>query len=270
MSTHSACTTCSLESCHFRDSVTAAEADGERLVHSVTALERGGRVWRSGVGCRRLWVVVGGLAALATALPDGRRQITSLISSGDIVCPVSDRDGGESWGEALSPMQICEIDLHALIATPQQSDGVWGSLFRATHRQLERSNANLVMLGRFDGVERICLFLVEMAQRLGVAGPGGYRVHLPMSREDIADYLGLNSETVSRLLTRVRKTRLVTFISPTDFVVHDLFALARRTPTKAIEPATDNGENRIPPPHPFAFSSPFKAERMETIRSSDK
>lgn len=266
MSNKLSCERCGLENCLFRESVTVREFESARAIHGLTGLDRGGRIWQSGNGCRHLWIVVDGLAALSTALADGRRQITGLISSGDVICPVSDKEGTESWAEALSPVQVCEIDLRGMINGGDHSDAIWGSLFRATHQQLERSNINLVMLGRFDGMERICLFLAEMARRIGIPGPGGHRVHLPMSREDIADYLGLNAETVSRLLTRVRKMNLATFISPTDFVVHDIDALAQRTPTSGGKPPpTQRSVLRR-----FSFSSPFKMDRMEAGRSSDK
>lgn len=233
MSNKLSCERCGLENCLFRESVTSREFESARTIHGVTRLDRGGRIWQSGNGCRRLWIVIDGLAALSTALADGRRQITGLISSGDVICPVSDKAGTESWAEALSPVQVCEIDLHGMINGGDHGDAIWGSLFRATHQQLERSNINLVMLGRFDGMERICLFLAEMARRIGVPGPGGHRVHLPMSREDIADYLGLNAETVSRILGRVKKAKLATFLSPTDCLVPDIEKLARRAPVAA-------------------------------------
>lgn len=74
------------------------------------------------------------------------------------------------------------------------------------------------------------LFLAQMAMRVGRGAYNGGPVRLPMSREDIADYLGLNAETVSRIFSRVKKTGLVKFLSPTEYVIPDLNAIARRLP----------------------------------------
>ena len=63
---------------------------------------------------------------------------------------------------------------------------------------------------------------------------------LPMSREDIADYLGLNTETVSRILSRIKKTGLIKFLSPTEYVIPDFAALEGRlpvpVPTRGVNP----------------------------------
>ncbi|MCV6596054.1 MAG: helix-turn-helix domain-containing protein [Mangrovicoccus sp.] len=73
------------------------------------------------------------------------------------------------------------------------------------------------------------LFLAEMAARSGYG-----ETHLPMSREDIADYLGLNAETVSRIMTRLRKSGLVQFQSPTDYTIPDMGAITRRLPAEIL------------------------------------
>lgn len=94
----------------------------------------------------------------------------------------------------------------------------------------QKKLAHIAALGRLDGQERIYLFLVEMAirQSRGVQAP--LRATLPMSRESIADYLGLNAETVSRLLSRAKKSKLVTFMSPSEYVIPDIGALEARIP----------------------------------------
>lgn len=183
--------------------------------------------------CRKLWTVLEGLVALCTTLPDGRRQILSLSVAGDVVCPVSGVDGSEVWIEALTASELCELDLGAgaeAAAQPKWDGALGGELFRVAHSQVKSLSAHLVALGRLDGMERVCLFLADMAWRVGDRTPGGWRVRLPLSREDIADYLGLNPETVSRILSRVKKARLATFLSPTEYLVPDIAALQERAP----------------------------------------
>ena len=106
-------------------------------------------------------------------------------------------------------------------------------LLRIAREQVAGVYAHLVTLGRLDGMERVCLFLADMAWRIGERTPAGYRVRLPLAREDIADYLGLNTETVSRIFSRVKKAKLADFSSPTEYMVRDLEALQSRAPILA-------------------------------------
>jgi CRP/FNR family nitrogen fixation transcriptional regulator len=78
-------------------------------------------------------------------------------------------------------------------------------LWAQTLRQLQRAQSHMVVLGRKNAQERVASFLLEMASRLSASGA----VELPMSRQDIADYLGLTIETVSRTLTRLARDGLI-------------------------------------------------------------
>ena len=197
--------------------------NGERRL----ALRRGERLRAA---CLKLWRVIDGLVALCVLLPDGRRQIVCLSTPGDVVCPVSTQAFGDIWVEALTPSEVEEIDLSGQHCNIGREPGLTAALFAMVHQQVKCASAHLVTLGRLDGMERVCLFLADMAWRVGQDTPGGRRVHLPLSREDIADYLGLNAETVSRIFSRVKKAKLAIFLSPTDYLVGDMAALERRAP----------------------------------------
>ena len=182
----------------------------------------------------RHWIVVSGMAASCKALPDGRRQILDLEMPGDLLArPAGTPDGTDSWVEILCDSIVCEIDLSAdrdkLYLDPQLTkrllDDAWS--------RLDAKLVQVVALGRLDSMERICLFLLEMAQRSGTDKGGATRVSLCLSRDDIADYLGLNAETVSRLLGRIKKAGLAIFLSPTEYAVPDMKALAKRVPIGA-------------------------------------
>lgn len=193
------------------------------------SLSRGERL--SGRVCLKLWTVLEGLVALCTTLPDSRRQIVCLSVAGDVVCPVSGADGTEVWIEALTPSVLCELDLgHRAGSILGQDAALGAELFQVAHNQVKSMSAHLVTLGRLDGMERVCLFLADMAWRVGRKTSGGWLVRLPLSREDIADYLGLNPETVSRIFSRVKKAKLATFLSPTEYLVPDIQALQDRAP----------------------------------------
>ena len=196
--------------------------------------ERGMRL--SAENPRQVIVMLAGLVGLCTFLEDGRRQIIRLCGPGDVLMPCGHVDGMDCWVEVLAPSRVCSLELQS----GQGVDGTEGRESKFWHfmeRQFAEITLHIVTLGRLDGMERVCLFLTDMTWRFGVEGSAGRMVQLPLSREDIADYLGLNSETVSRILSRIKKAKLVTFVSRNDYVVSDIKRLQGRSPIRsAFEP----------------------------------
>lgn len=189
-----------------------------------------------GASCLKFWIVLSGTAATCTAFEDGRRQIISIETTGETLCGLMAGPGTQNWLEALSDVEICEIDLSARARELQKTPAFLAATFHVTHRRLERLQTHVTTLGRLDSVERVTLFLAEMAVRAGATETAQPLVTLPMSREDIADYLGLNAETVSRILTRLKKSKLVKFLSPSSYVIPDLARVARRLPVDIPDP----------------------------------
>jgi CRP/FNR family transcriptional regulator len=176
--------------------------------------------------------VVNGTAAICTMLKDGRRQISGIERSGDTICGPMAAPETPIWLEALEPATVCELDFENNAAALRQDPGFLMAMFGVVHKRLEDASRHLTTLGRLDSTERLIHFLADNAIRSGNRQP----VRLPMSREDIADYLGLNAETVSRIFSRVRKTGLFAFSSPTDYVVPNLEAIRRRLPVPLAKP----------------------------------
>ncbi len=196
-----------------------------------------GRSERLGYAERHsLLSVVEGLIAVSTVLPDGRRQILCLNAPGETICPICSAD---CWIEALTPSRLRVIQL-------DHDGGSNEAMFHLTHDRLIAANAHLLTLGRLDGAERIAAFIVDMCRRLGQPfGQGGSVLHLPMARDDVADYLGLNAETVSRLFSKLKKRKIVLFPTPTELIVPDLSVLEARVPSTLANGARGhlNGRN---------------------------
>lgn len=245
----SGCAACRLKSCAF-----AALAPEERHRHDLH-LSRGQRLDSlGGGGCMKFWVITSGTAATCTAFEDGRRQILGLESPGDAVCGLMAGPGTQNWLEALSDCLICEIDLSPRAEQLRADRAFLAASFQIVHRSLERSLHHATTLGRLDSYERVLLFLGEMALRAGRAASAA-SVVLPMSREDIADYLGLNAETVSRILSKIKKAGLVKFLSPTEYVVPDLGAIERRLPVplpSVAHACAREAQPALPPQESFA------------------
>lgn len=199
-------------------------------------LQRGDRLSLGEGACRKVWIILHGIAAICYGLSDGRRQILGLETSGHILCGMNSSGQNGSWIEALSETVLCEIDLTSLgsAAYPggplRNGQQLVTELFAVIHQRLEACSAHLVTLGRLDSTERVTLFLVDMASRIGRPVGQSLYFELPMTREDIADYLGLNTETVSRVFSRLKKSRLVQFPSRSAIAIPDPKALERRLP----------------------------------------
>lgn len=192
-------------------------------------LQRGERLSGNEQTCLRVHVIRRGLVAACAMMPDGRRQILCLYTPGDPVCPMSVE--GSDWRcEALTETEVCDLDLSGETKSWHGDPSFNLALFRLVHEQLERSATHVVTLGRFDGMERVCGFLAEMTHRIGQPHGAAWRVCLPMSREDIADFLALNADTVSRLLTRIKKAGLVRFRSRIEYEIPSLDRLEARVP----------------------------------------
>jgi CRP-like cAMP-binding protein len=174
----------------------------------------------------RFRVVRAGLVANAAATPDGRRQILCLGGPDEVICPIAPA-GVPSWTEALSAALVCEVDLGARAEDLATDPDFNATLFEIMAGGLERAGMQILALGRFDGTTRVARFLADMTDRLGETRDGVRHLTLPMTREDIADTLGLNAETVSRILSRIRKAGVAQFSSPTALIVPDVRALAR-------------------------------------------
>lgn len=221
-----ACIACHRELCRFlpRDTRTRPPKG--------IALERGGRLQAPQGACLRFWTLKSGTAAICSAFQDGRRQILGLELAGDTVCGLMSMGDSAIWLEALEECVICEVDFSHRADVLQADAAFVSAIFGVTHQRLESFSHHVATLGRLDSTERVILFLADMARRTeGLNGAGGH-VALPMSREDIADYLGLNSETVSRVMSRIKKTGLVKFLSPTEYTVPDFKAIERRLPIR--------------------------------------
>ena len=216
-----------------------------------------------------------GVVALCAGLTDGRRQIVALATAGEPLCTCSGL-AHECWLEALAPSVLCVVDLAADDAAVLRRDNeMLNALLRASHERLESTLTRLLSLGPLDGTERACSFLADLARRLGRPEADGWRVPLPLTRQDIADYLGLKPETVSRILGRIRREGLVRFVSRGEFLVPDLAALdarcpvpprrATRCPTQ-VRHAAAPADSAIPPGALACAAAP-PADRRRRSRS---
>ncbi|MDR3515554.1 MAG: helix-turn-helix domain-containing protein [Azospirillaceae bacterium] len=150
-------------------------------------------------------LVLSGTLMLHKLLPDGRRQVTGFVRRGEAV-NLRDQQGRYPCSvTAIAPTRLCclpQRDLEPLMARfPALRDRLLNMALDALAIDQER----MLLLGRKTARERLCSFLYEWAAGSSVP------VDLPMMRADIADFLGLTTETVSRIFSRLKAEQMIRF-----------------------------------------------------------
>ncbi len=168
-----------------------------------------------------LYKVISGTVRTYKVLNDGRRQIGAFYLPGDIF-GLEMGDEHTFSAEAISDAKVLVIKRSALIALAARDNEVSHQLWALTGQELRRVQDHILLLIK-TAQERVASFLLEMAARM----PASNAVELPMSRQDIADYLGLTIETVSRTLTHLENTAAIELPSSRRIVLRNRGALGR-------------------------------------------
>jgi CRP/FNR family nitrogen fixation transcriptional regulator len=166
----------------------------------------------------RLFKVVSGVVRTSRFTVEGRRQIAEFYYAGDVF----GLEPGPLHRFAAEALSDCEI---VVVKRSQVREAVGEAAFtaailEATRRELDKAQEHLLVLGRKSAVQRVASFLAGMA-----GGKAAQAVDLPMGRQDMADYLGLTIETVSRTLTQLQGDLIVEFPSLRRFQVRQWPAL---------------------------------------------
>ncbi|MEZ5931622.1 MAG: helix-turn-helix domain-containing protein [Alphaproteobacteria bacterium] len=150
--------------------------------------------------------ILSGTVRLYNAVPDGRRQIIDFL--GAAACfGLMDLDEHAYSVEAITDVVMVRYQRHRLEALIEEHPELSHQLFRLACAELKRAQQRMLLLGRKSAEERVASFLLDLARQQH-AGDGD-ELHLAMSRQDIADHLGLTIETVSRIFTRFKAAGLI-------------------------------------------------------------
>lgn len=169
-----------------------------------------------------VYKLIGGAVRAYKMLSDGRRQISAFYLPGDVFGLEPD-DRYACSAEAISNSKALIIKRRALFALAERDNRAAGELIMLTRRELQRSQNHALLLVK-TAHERVASFLLEMARRSPHANEA---IELPMSRQDIADYLGLTIETVSRTLTSLQVAAAIALPSSRRIVLRNRGALNR-------------------------------------------
>ncbi len=189
----------------------ALEDDEVRALAEITQtlrVEAGKTIFSEGDAAEAMYNVTSGTVKLYKLLPDGRRQITGFLGSGDFL-GLSFDDTYAYSAETVTVAALCRFPRRKMEAVLDAFPKVQRRLFSMATTELAAAQDQMLLLGRKTAKEKICSFLMMLSQRAGRRGQKENPVFVPMSRADIADYLGLTTETVSRTFTQLKTSGVI-------------------------------------------------------------
>src|SRR5215475_7189123 len=152
-----------------------------------------------------------GMVRLYKSLPDGRRQIVGFALPGDFLgLALQDRYGVAA--EAINQVRVCRFVRSAFVTFVDDKPHLLRRLHEFAGHELSLAQEQMLLLGRRAAEEKVAAFLLNLQARYGRIGAMSVTVPLPMSRQDIADYLGLTIETVSRTMTKLAREKALVIV----------------------------------------------------------
>jgi CRP/FNR family transcriptional regulator, nitrogen fixation regulation protein len=182
---------------------------------------RNEEIYGEGEPADYLYKVVSGTVRTYKVLSDGRRQVGAFYLPGEIF-GLEATDQHTFSAEAIADSKILVFKRRAVTALAARDNEAARELWTLTGRELHRVQDHLMLLVK-TAQERVVGFLLEMAERVAADD----EIELPMSRQDIADYLGLTIETVSRTLTQLASTAAIELPTSRRVVLRNRTALSR-------------------------------------------
>jgi CRP/FNR family transcriptional regulator len=182
----------------------------DQVVQVKKAVEREQMLYSAGQPFRALFVVRSGSFKTYAVDGEGETQVLGFHLPGEIMGLDAIAAGSHQCSaEALERSSACEVPYDRLEAVARELPGLQQQLLRVISREVQQDQRHLVMIGRKVALERLAIFLHSLSQRFARVRRDPHLFELPMSRRDLANYLGLVIETVSRLFSRLAELGVI-------------------------------------------------------------
>ena len=163
-------------------------------------------IFQEGDRASNFFRVASGTVQLSKRRTNGRRQIVRLLLPGDLFgFEIGERR--RFTAESVDQAVVTKYPSDVIDEIADSSPDLYRALMKFLRRQLQSTHEHAVMLGRETALERVAAFILLLSKRKNIED--GQILTLPMRRRDFADYLGLSTETVSRMLTKLKDAGLI-------------------------------------------------------------
>lgn len=197
---------------------------GSFTTTSERSLETHGHLFMIGDTQTHMYQILEGVVGVYKMLADGRRQIVNFYYPGDII-GWAVPGAWTQHAEALCKTRIRSIPTSTVDTLITTERGFGKALLSMLATELEETRDQLLSLGRKSALEKVATFLLRISRRNQREDNDEGLLHLPMKRAEIADYLGLTIETVSRNITILKKTGIIHLESNTVVRITDMSQL---------------------------------------------
>ena len=190
--------------------------------------------------------IISGIVKLVKCFANGQQRIVGLVHSPGFLGQTLNARHSYS-AESASAVELCSFPKAAFDAFIRSNYQLERKIYELTVRELDFCRDWTLLLGRKCSYQRVAGFLLMMARRVPENGrDGGRRVQfeLPFTRAEMADYLGLSLETVSRQFSQLKKERLIALPSSREVVIPDIGLLGAAAQIESCSNAFDEGQGR--------------------------
>jgi CRP-like cAMP-binding protein len=208
----------------FRQPAATASNSPSLPASPVRRLAAGTHVFREGDPVCHIYEVQSGILRLTRVLENGRRQVIAFALPGDVV----GFPNGDLHHTDCDAIGSCEVILHRREALENGTGNpqIHRRLLMAALREITAMQDHFMMLARKSAMEKVASFLMVLVDRIGIRQGHSLMIELQMKRADIADFLGLTIETVSRTITQLRSDRIISLQSAQAVIVLDVDRLS--------------------------------------------
>lgn len=206
------CKTCSLNELCLPVGLDQADIEAlDRIVQRRRPLERGDSLYQAGTTFGAVYAVRTGALKSTILAEDGEEQVTAFHLPGEMLgLDAISFHTHPSTALALETSSICEIPFEELEHLAAQVPGLHRQLLRIMSKEIFLEQEMLQALARRTAEQRLAILLLSLGDRFGRRGLSPTRFLLPMSRQDLSNYLGLAPETMSRLFKRFQESKWIT------------------------------------------------------------
>jgi CRP/FNR family transcriptional regulator, anaerobic regulatory protein len=199
-----ACSDCNMRELCMPSGLTSADMKRlDTLITSRKKCKAGDTLFRLGDSFTNLYAIRSGFFKTLVQADDGREQVTGFLMAGEILGLDGIGQGRHAFDAvALEDSEVCTIPYSRLDELTREISSLQHNVHRIMSREIVRDHGVMMMLGSMKADERVAVFLTNLLQRMSARGFSASDVVLRMSRQEIASYLGLTVETISRTLGR--------------------------------------------------------------------
>ena len=218
------CAQCAVREIAVCTALSAPELERLRGIAVTKVYEPGSTLFSADEPTTMVGTVVQGTIKCFKLLADGRQQIVGFLFPGDFVgSPTQETTHG--FAEALTRVEICLFPFPAIQRLIREMPNLERRLLTLANEDLDLAQEWMLLLGRKTAQERLATFLLLLAQKAKTRGVADGPIDLPMNRSEIADYLGLTIETVSRQFSKLKASGHIRIAHNNEITIRNLEGL---------------------------------------------